>query len=81
MYIMANSLKTLYLKTSAKIRLFRQQLYAWKTDVIILISERAHYMCPNMHFGIMAETGAEFDADLFNRKMLIISIHTGLLNP
>ena len=28
-----------------------------------LYTERAHYMCPNMHFGIMAEIGAEFDAD------------------
>ena len=26
-----------------------------------LYTERAHYMCPNMHFGIMAEIGAEFD--------------------
>ena len=28
-----------------------------------LYTERAHYMCPNMHFGIMAEIGAEFDAN------------------
>ena len=28
-----------------------------------LYTERAHYMCPNMHFGIMAELGAEFDAN------------------
>jgi len=28
-----------------------------------LYTERAHYMCPNMHFGIMVEIGAEFDAD------------------
>ena len=26
-----------------------------------LYTERAHYMCPNMHFGIMVEIGAEFD--------------------
>lgn len=26
-----------------------------------LYTERAHYMCPNMHFGIMAEIGVEFD--------------------
>ena len=28
-----------------------------------LYTERAHYMSPNMHFGIMAEIGSEFDAD------------------
>lgn len=28
-----------------------------------LYTERAHYMCPNMHFGIMAEIGAKFDAN------------------
>ena len=28
-----------------------------------LYTERAHYMCPNMHFGIVAEIGAEFDAN------------------
>ncbi|SDB63451.1 hypothetical protein [Butyrivibrio sp. INlla16] len=28
-----------------------------------LYTERAHYMCPNMHFGIMAEIGAGFDAN------------------
>ncbi len=27
-----------------------------------LYTERAHYMCPNMHFGIVAEIEAEFDA-------------------
>ncbi len=28
-----------------------------------LYTERAHYMCPNMHFGIVAEIVAEFDAN------------------
>ena len=28
-----------------------------------LYTERAHYMCPNMHFGILAEIGAGFDAN------------------
>ena len=28
-----------------------------------LYTERAHYMCPNMHFGIKVEIDAEFDAD------------------
>ena len=28
-----------------------------------LYTERAHYMCPNMHFGIMVEIGAEFEAN------------------
>ena len=33
------------------------------TDRKYLYTERAHYMCPNMHFGIMARIGAEFDAN------------------
>jgi NRPS condensation-like uncharacterized protein len=33
------------------------------TDRKYLYTERAHYMCPNMHFGIMAEMEAEFDAN------------------
>ena len=33
------------------------------TDRKYLYTERAHYMCPNMHFGIMAEIGAVFDAN------------------
>ena len=33
------------------------------SDRKYLYTERAHYMCPNMHFGIVAEIGAEFDAD------------------
>ena len=32
-----------------------------------LYTERAHYMCPNMHFGIMAEIGVAFDADRITR--------------
>lgn len=28
-----------------------------------LYTERAHYMCPNMHFGIVAEIRAEFDVN------------------
>ena len=28
-----------------------------------LYTERAHYMCPNMHFGIVAEIGVEFDVN------------------
>nr|WP_297708186.1 condensation domain-containing protein [uncultured Butyrivibrio sp.] len=31
------------------------------SDRKYLYTERAHYMCPNMHFGIVAEIGAEFD--------------------
>lgn len=33
------------------------------SDRKYLFTERAHYMCPNMHFGIVAEIGAEFDAN------------------
>lgn len=33
------------------------------SDRKYLYTERAHYMCPNMHFGIVAEIGAEFDAN------------------
>ncbi len=31
------------------------------SDRKYLYTERAHYMCPNMHFGIVAEIEAEFD--------------------
>ena len=31
-------------------------------DKKYLYTERAHYMCPHMHFGILAEIGAEFEA-------------------
>ncbi|SFC30475.1 hypothetical protein [Butyrivibrio sp. YAB3001] len=30
------------------------------SDRKYLYTKRAHYMCPNMHFGIVAEIGAEF---------------------
>ena len=33
------------------------------SDRKYLYTERAHYMCPNMHFGIVAEIEAEFDAN------------------
>ena len=33
------------------------------SDRKYLYTERAHYMCPNMHFGIVAEIDAEFDAN------------------
>ncbi len=33
------------------------------SDRKYLYTERAHYMCPNMHFGIVAEIGVEFDAN------------------
>ncbi|MCR5684907.1 MAG: hypothetical protein K6G81_05720 [Lachnospiraceae bacterium] len=39
-----------------------------------LYTERAHYMCPNMHFGIMAEIGAEFDA---NRIIIFFAMEEG----
>ena len=37
-----------------------------------LYTERAHYMCPNMHFGIMAEIGAEFDANRINEGIGVL---------
>ena len=37
-----------------------------------LYTERAHYMCPNMHFGIMAEIGTEFDADGIFRSIDVL---------
>lgn len=41
-----------------------------------LYTERAHYMCPNMHFGIMAEIGARFDADrIFKSIDVLKSAH------
>lgn len=37
-----------------------------------LYTERAHYMCPNMHFGIMVEIGTEFDADGIFRSIDVL---------
>ena len=37
-----------------------------------LYTERAHYMCPNMHFGIMAEIGTEFDVDGIFRSIDVL---------
>ena len=37
-----------------------------------LYTERAHYMCPDMHFGIMAEIGTEFDADGIFRSIDVL---------
>ena len=37
-----------------------------------LYTERAHYMCPNMHFGIMAEIGTEFDSDGIFRSIDVL---------
>jgi len=37
-----------------------------------LYTERAHYMCPNMHFGIMADIGAEFDTNGIIRSIGIL---------
>ena len=46
------------------------------SDRKYLYTERAHYMCPNMHFGIVAEIGAEFDADkIFESIDVLRSAH------
>lgn len=37
-----------------------------------LYTERAHYMCPDMHFGILAEIGAEFDAERINESIGVL---------
>ncbi len=42
------------------------------SDRKYLYTERAHYMCPNMHFGIMAEIGAEFDANGINESTAVL---------
>ncbi len=42
------------------------------SDRKYLYTERAHYMCPNMHFGIMAEIGAEFDANGINESIAVL---------
>lgn len=34
-----------------------------------LYTERAHYMCPNMHFGIMAEIGKELDTEKITKTI------------
>ncbi len=46
------------------------------SDRKYLYTERAHYMCPNMHFGIVAEIGAEFDANkIFESIDVLKSAH------
>lgn len=42
------------------------------SDRKYLYTERAHYMCPNMHFGIMAEIGAEFDANGIKESIAVL---------
>ena len=37
-----------------------------------LYTERAHNMCPNMHYGIMAEIGTEFDTDGIFRSIDVL---------
>ncbi|MEE5990836.1 MAG: condensation domain-containing protein [Lachnospiraceae bacterium] len=34
-----------------------------------LFTERAHYMCPNMHFGIIANIGKEFDEERLSESI------------
>ncbi len=41
-----------------------------------LVTERAHYMCPNMHFGIVAEIVAEFDVNRIIESIDVLkSVH------
>ena len=37
-----------------------------------LYTERAHYMCPNMHFGIMAEIGKELDTGKITKTIAVL---------
>ncbi len=37
-----------------------------------LYTERAHYMCPNMHFGIMAEIGKELDTEKITKTIAVL---------
>ncbi len=43
-----------------------------KSNLKYLYTERAHYMCPNMHFGIMAEIGAGFDANAISESIDVL---------
>lgn len=46
------------------------------SDRKYLHTERAHYMCPNMHFGIVAETVAEFDVNRIIESIDVLkSVH------
>ena len=35
-------------------------------------SERAHYMCPNMHFGVLARIPAPYDAEKFGESVRVL---------
>ena len=46
------------------------------SDRKYLYTERAHYMCPNMHFGIVAEIVAEFDVNRIIESIDVLkSVH------
>ena len=46
------------------------------SDSKYLHTERAHYMCPNMHFGIVAEIVAEFDVNRIIESIDVLkSVH------
>ena len=46
------------------------------SDRKYLHTERAHYMCPNMHFGIVAEIVAEFDVNRIIESIDVLkSVH------
>ncbi|WP_029233730.1 condensation domain-containing protein [Butyrivibrio sp. VCB2006] len=44
-----------------------------------LYTERAHYMCPNMHFGIMAEIGKEFNEERLKESIEVLKTAHPLL--
>lgn len=44
-----------------------------------LYTERAHYMCPNMHFGIIADIGKEFNEERLNESIEVLKTAHPLL--
>ena len=44
-----------------------------KSDKNYVYTERAHYMCPNMHFGIMAKIECNYDERLLRQSIDTVS--------
>lgn len=43
-----------------------------KTDRNYVYTERAHFMCPNMHFGIMAKIESNYDEEQLRQSIDIL---------
>ena len=43
-----------------------------KSDRNYVYTERAHFMCPNMHFGIMAKIESNYDEEQLIQSIYIL---------